>query len=56
MKFIKFGCNENDNICRTCENQSWTGPLMVRIPQPIPSETNHGQYEDVFNISMYKDG
>ena len=29
---------------------------MVRIPQPISSETNHGQYEDVFNISMYKDG
>jgi hypothetical protein len=50
MEYIKGGCVESDKVCEHCEANPWVSPPMTRIPQPVPSATNIGQYEDVFEI------
>ena len=49
MEYIKGGCTESGPLCSFCNCNQWIGPQMQRIPQPYPSNSNAGHYEDVFD-------
>ena len=53
MEYIRGGCTESgEDLCPYCSENEWVSPTMDRIPQPIPSATNPGHFEDVFETPI----
>ena len=51
MEYLKTGCLEHGDLCGYCDTHPFTGPVMTRIPQPIPDPDRPLHYLDVFQTS-----
>ena len=56
MEYIKDGCKETSGQqCDWCSTTGWIGPVMSRIPEPIPDKEHQGYYKDVFDTPSSTD-
>ena len=57
MEYLKGSCDDGDDVCSFCAKCQWIGPVMTRIPQPMPDNDQLPalHYLSVFDTPLVND-